>query len=64
MKLAKLAIPVFLFSLLWTSCTSEPKVEEKPFNPQLLIGKWNLSKATRDKVKTSRLDGAFFRVFS
>ncbi|MEM6967272.1 MAG: hypothetical protein AAF573_21090, partial [Bacteroidota bacterium] len=38
----------------------ENKAEEKPFEPQQLLGKWNLTKATRDRVKTSRLDGAFF----
>ena len=61
MKLLKLIIPLFLFSLYWMSCENEPKkIITQELDPQLLIGKWTLAKASIDKVPTERLNGAYF----
>ena len=71
MKLIKIVLPLFLFSLIWTSCGDDPKSSsdsEDPiidsvrneFQPENLVGKWILTYATIDRVPTHRLDSAYF----
>lgn len=60
MKFLKLALPLFLLTSFFTACENEPKVEIAKLDPALLIGKWELTDATVNKVPSPRLDGAYF----
>ena len=58
MKFLKLALPLFLLATFFTACENEPKVVK--LDPTLLIGKWELTGATVNKIPSPRLDGAYF----
>ena len=60
MKFLKLALPFFLLASFFTACENEPKVEIVKLDPALLIGKWELTDATVNKIPSPRLDGAYF----
>lgn len=60
MKFLKLALPFFLLASLFTACENEPKAEITLLDPALLIGKWELTGATVNKIPSPRLDGAYF----
>ncbi len=60
MKFLKLALPLFLLATFFTACENEPKVEVVKLDPTLLIGKWELTGATVNKIPSPRLDGAYF----
>lgn len=60
MKFLKLLLPFFLLATFFTACENDLKVEEVKLDPTLLIGKWNLTGATVNKIPSPRLDGAYF----
>lgn len=60
MKFLRLALPFFLLASLFTACENEPKAEIIKLDPNLLIGKWELTGATVNKIPSPRLDGAYF----
>ena len=60
MKFLKLALPFFLLALLFTACENEPQTKITTLDPALLIGKWELTGATVNKIPSPRLDGAYF----
>jgi len=60
MKFLKLALPLFLLASFFTACENEPKVEIKKLDPELLIGKWELTGSTVNKIPSPRLNGAYF----
>lgn len=60
MKFLKLALPIFLLATFFTACENEPKVKVVKLDPTLLIGKWELTGATVNKIPSPRLNGAYF----
>lgn len=60
MKFLKLALPIFLLATLFTACENDQKVGNSKLDPTLLIGKWELTGATVNKIPSPRLDGAYF----
>jgi hypothetical protein len=60
MKFLKLALPFFLLASLFTACENEPQTKIAKLDPALLIGKWELTQATVNKIPSPRLDGAYF----
>lgn len=60
MKLLRLALPLILMTTFFAACENDPKIPEIKLDPNLLIGKWNLTDATVNKIPSPRLDGAYF----
>lgn len=60
MKFLKLAFPLFLLATFFTACENDPNAEKAKLDPTLLIGKWELTGATVNKIPSPRLDGAYF----
>ncbi|THH40058.1 hypothetical protein [Neolewinella litorea] len=51
-------LPLLLLSLLFTACGSDPEVPVE--EAAALEGRWVLTEARRDNVKTGLLDGLYF----
>lgn len=64
MNFLRLALPLILMITFFASCENDPKVPEVKLDPNLLIGKWNLTDATVNKIPSPRLDGAYFEFIS
>ena len=59
MKLLKITLAFFSLSFLVFACVEEPKEKEKVLDPTTLLGRWELTQATVDKVASPRLEGAY-----
>ena len=60
MKFLKLALSLFLLSAFFAACQLDTEEKEDKLDPQLLIGKWELTKTTVNKIESERLNGAYF----
>ena len=60
MRFIKLAFPIFLLVTFFSACENESKIKVAKLDPALLIGRWELTGATVNKIPSPRLDGAYF----